>query len=87
LKSVGRTTLHADGTVAVVMDTLSLLCRLAMTVRPPRYHTVKYAGVLASASPLRSRIAPVAARTIAHVEDNSHPQRRAEAPTARGPSF
>jgi hypothetical protein len=37
----------SDGTVAVEMDPLSLLCRLAMSVPPPRYHTVKYAGVLA----------------------------------------
>ena len=37
----------ADGTVAVDMDPLSLLCRLAASVPPPRFHTVKYAGVLA----------------------------------------
>jgi hypothetical protein len=49
---------YADGTVAVEMDPLSLLCRLATSVPPPRYHTVKYAGVLASASKWRSRIAP-----------------------------
>ena len=48
----------AEGTVAVEMDPLSLLCRLAAAVPPPRYHTVKYAGVLASASPWRRRIAP-----------------------------
>jgi hypothetical protein len=46
----------ADGTVAVDMDPLSLLCRLATSVPPPRFHTVKYAGVLASACPWRSRI-------------------------------
>jgi hypothetical protein len=40
------------------MDPLSLLCRLATSVPPPRFHTVKYAGVLAPASPWRSRIAP-----------------------------
>jgi hypothetical protein len=40
------------------MDPLSLLCRLAASVPPPRFHTVKYAGVLASASPWRSRIGP-----------------------------
>jgi hypothetical protein len=40
------------------MDPLSLLCRLASSVPPPRFHTVKYAGVLAPASPWRSRIAP-----------------------------
>jgi hypothetical protein len=50
---------YGDGTVAVDMDPLSLLCRLAAAVPPPRHHVVKYAGVLASASPLRARIAPV----------------------------
>jgi hypothetical protein len=49
---------YADGTVAVDMDPLSLLCRLAASVPPPRFHTVKYAGVLAPASPWRSRIGP-----------------------------
>jgi hypothetical protein len=49
---------YADGTVAVDMDPLSLLCRLATSVPPPRFHTVRYAGVLASASRWRSRIAP-----------------------------
>lgn len=49
---------YSDGTVAVDMDPLSLLCRLAASVPPPRYHVVKYAGVLAAASPLRKRIAP-----------------------------
>jgi Putative transposase len=49
---------YADGTVAVELDPLSLLCRLATRVPPPRFHTVKYAGVLAPASPWRSRIAP-----------------------------
>jgi hypothetical protein len=49
---------YADLTVAVDMDPLSLLCRLATSVPPPRFHTVRYAGVLASASPWRSRIAP-----------------------------
>jgi hypothetical protein len=43
---------YADGTVAVVMDPLSLLCRLAMSVPPPHYHIVKYAGVLAQREPL-----------------------------------
>jgi hypothetical protein len=38
---------YNDGTLAVDMDPLSLLCRLAMSVPPPRFHTVKYRGVLA----------------------------------------
>jgi Putative transposase len=48
---------YRDGTIAVDMDPLSLLCRLATSV-PPRLHTVRYAGVLAPASPWRSRLAP-----------------------------
>ena len=49
---------YTDGTVAVDMDPLSRLCRLATSVPPPRFHTVRYAGVLAAASPWRPRIAP-----------------------------
>ena len=41
---------YNDGTLAVDMDPLSLLFRLAMSVPPPRSHTVKDSGVLASAS-------------------------------------
>jgi hypothetical protein len=49
----------ADGTVAIDLDPLSLLSRLAAAVPPPRLHTVRYAGVLAPASKLRSlRCAP-----------------------------
>ena len=40
------------------MDPLSLLRRFAMMVPPPRFHTVKYAGVLAAASKLRAQISP-----------------------------
>jgi len=39
---------YADGTPAVDMDPLSLLCRLATCVPPPRLHTINYAGVLAA---------------------------------------
>ncbi len=40
------------------MDPLSLLSRLAASVPAPRFHTVRYAGVLASASKLRPCLAP-----------------------------
>jgi len=50
---------YADGTVAVDMDPVSLLCRLAASVPPPRFHTVRYAGVLAPASPWRPRVVPL----------------------------
>ena len=47
-----------DGTVAVELDPLSLLCRLAAAVPPPRFHTVRYAGVLSPASKWRSLVVP-----------------------------
>jgi hypothetical protein len=60
----------SDGTVAVDLDALSLLSRLCASVPPPRFHTVRYAGVLGSASKLRSRLAPKrAAVAAAGVED------------------
>ncbi len=47
-----------DGTVAVDLDPLSLLCRLAAAVPPPRMHQVRYSGVLGSASKLRPLVVP-----------------------------
>jgi hypothetical protein len=68
---------YADGTVAVEMDPLSLLCRLATSVPPPRFHTVKYAGVLAPASSWRSRVAPPKAPAVLAqaAEDAKTPKR------------
>jgi hypothetical protein len=48
----------SDGTFAIELDPLSLLCRLVATIPPPRFHTVRYSGVLASASKLRPFIVP-----------------------------
>jgi len=59
---------YRDGTVAVDMDPLSLLCRLATSVPPPRFHTIHYAGVLAAASPWRSRVTPPLPPTAEDVE-------------------
>jgi hypothetical protein len=67
---------YADGTVAVDMDPLSLLCRLATSVPPPRFHTVKYAGVLAPASRWRARIAPTPPVDPAASADEPEPPRR-----------
>ena len=47
-----------DGTWAIDLDPLSLLCRLAAAVPPPRLHTVRYSGVLGAACKLRSRVIP-----------------------------
>jgi len=51
----------SDGTVAIDLDPLSLLLRLCAAVPAPRFHTVRYAGVLASAAKLRPKIIPKAA--------------------------
>jgi len=66
----------ADGTLAVEMDPLSLRCRLATSVPPPRLHTLTYAGVLAAASAWRPRLAPKPA-----------PDARSEAPRKRTRSY
>lgn len=59
---------YSDGTVAVDMDPLSLLCRLATSVPPPRFHTIHYAGVLAAASPWRWHVEPPVPPTAENVE-------------------
>ena len=58
LVRIGLEKAFPDGTVAVDLDPLSLLSRLCASVPPPRFHTVRYAGVLGSASKLRARLAP-----------------------------
>jgi hypothetical protein len=64
----------SDGTVAVDLDPLSLLSRLAASVPPPRLHTVRYAGVLAPASKLRARIVPKPATPPADTDASSAPR-------------
>jgi hypothetical protein len=64
----------ADGTVAIDLDPLSLLSRLAASVPAKRTHTVRYAGVLASASKLRSRIVPVPPVAPADDDDECKPK-------------
>jgi hypothetical protein len=64
---------YTDGTIAVDMDPLSLLCRLASSVPPARFHTVKYAGVLAPASPWRSRLAPQPPQAPAESDEPGRP--------------
>jgi hypothetical protein len=50
----------SDGTVAIDLDPLSLLCRLAASVPPPACHLVHYAGILGAASQLRPLVVPPA---------------------------
>ena len=61
---------------------LSLLCRLAMSVPPPRQHIVKYAGVLAAASKLRAKIAPVPVASTDAAESPPKPRRGSYFPWA-----
>ena len=75
---------YTDGTVAVDMDPLWLLCRLATSVPAPRFHTVRYVGVLAAASPWRPRIAPKPPRRSRPQRAPSPPERGRPADTARG---
>jgi hypothetical protein len=74
----------SDGTVAVDLDPLSLLSRLAASVPAPRLHTVRYAGVLASASKLRPRLAPkpVVAPAKPTADEPERPRRGAYRPWA-----
>jgi len=47
-----------DGTTHVAFEPLELIDRLAALVPPPRFHTVRYHGVLASRSKHRAEIVP-----------------------------
>jgi len=47
-----------DGTVSVEMDPLSLVSRLAASVHPPRFHTIRYGGILAAAAKWRPLVVP-----------------------------
>jgi hypothetical protein len=72
---------YADGTIAVDMDPLSLLGRLAMSVPPPRLHTIRNAGVLASASPwMRTPLALAPSETPS---DGQRPRRPEGKPSYR----
>jgi hypothetical protein len=48
----------SDGTVAVSLDPLSFLCRLAAAVPGPGFHTFRYGGILSSAARWRPLVVP-----------------------------
>ena len=72
----------SDGTVAVDLDPLSLLCRLVALVPAPRFHTVRYLGVLAAASKWRPFIVPKPALTGATAPAFSSDQQSCDPPPA-----
>ena len=47
-----------DGTVSVEMDPLSLVSRLAAAVHPPKFHTVRFGGILAPHAQWRPFVIP-----------------------------
>jgi len=55
-------------TVAIDLDALSLLCRLAASIPPPACHLVHYAGILGAASKLR----PLDALRLATAHADQH---------------
>ena len=68
-----------DGTVAIDLDPLSLLCRLAASVPSPRMHVARFAGVLSAAHKWRSRVVPPPPAEDA--TDAPHGHERSERPT------
>jgi hypothetical protein len=62
----------SDGTVAIDLDPLSLLCRLAASVPPPGCHVVHYAGVLGAASKLRALVVPPAPADAPSAASHAH---------------
>ena len=80
----------SDGTTAIDLDPLSLLCRLAASVPPPRAHRVHYAGVLAAAHRWRARVVPPPPRATedacaraGHAHDAGHEGKKARPATHR----
>jgi hypothetical protein len=54
--ALGRT--WSDGTSAIMMDPLSFIGRLCALISPPRFHLIRYAGVLAPHSKHRAQVVP-----------------------------
>jgi hypothetical protein len=81
---IDHTRRFGDATVALDLDPLSLLSRLAASVPPPRAHAAHYAGVLAPAAKLRPLIVPPPAEpqatAAADGHDHDHDHERPERP-------
>src|SRR5450432_266500 len=80
-----------DGTVSVEIDPLSLISRLATSVHPPRFHSVRYGGVLAPHSRWRSLIVPSPPPTApsapsARAEPGCHSPPRKDDESAKPPT-
>ena len=65
---------RADGTTHLLLDPLELIEKIALLIPPPRFHTLRFHGVLGPAAGWRSAVIP---RRPAAVDDG---------PPAAGPS-
>jgi hypothetical protein len=80
LKNHTATPRSGRRTIAIDLDPLSLLCRLAASVPPQGFHLVHYAGVLGAASKLRALVVPPAPPEFTAQATHSH---REQPPTHR----
>jgi hypothetical protein len=74
-----------DGTTAVDLDPLSLLCRLAASVPAPKFNMVRYGGVLAPAAKWRSAVVPPPTPEQAEAAEHEHEHGSPNAGAAWGP--
>lgn len=69
----------SDGTTAIDLDPLSLLCRLAASVPAPGFNTVRYGGVLAPAARWRPLVIPPPPAVQAHADASANAEADADA--------
>ena len=63
----------SNGTTHIVLEPLELVEKFAALVPPPRFHLVRYHGVLAPVAKWRSEIVPEVPHDDAGLSDCSHP--------------
>ena len=63
----------SNGTTHIILEPLELVEKLAALVPPPRFHLVRYHGVLAPAATWRSQIVPALPHDDSGDSDCSHP--------------
>ncbi len=54
-----------DGTVALVLEPMDLIARVRALIPPPRFHMVRYHGVLSSHGKVRAEVVPKPERAVA----------------------
>jgi hypothetical protein len=61
-----------DGTLCLVFDPEDLLARLCAMVPPPRWHLIRFHGVLSAHASLRSEVIAARGRGSCRLADRSH---------------